>query len=96
MACIDELSPEVLLRGASFAECRAAVEKRCREVYYVDPGYAIFDTHVIGVPPIAVGVEDVFLILPYTKPCYGTYLIRVAGGEEIERLRRRGRPGRRP
>jgi len=95
MACIDELNPEVLLRGASFAECRALVEKRCREVYYVDPGYAIFDTHLIGVPPIAVGVEeDAYIILLYTKPCYGTFLIRVPGGEEVERLRRKGR--RRP
>ncbi len=71
------------------------MEKRCREVYYVDPGYAIFDTHIIGVPPIAVGVEeDAFIVLPYTKPCYGTFLIRVPGGEEIGRLRRKGR--RRP
>jgi len=87
MACIEDMNKEVLLSGATFKEARAFVEERCREVYYVDPGFRLLEKVVIGIPPIAVGVEGAFLILPYTKPCYGTFLLRVECPEEVKRLR---------
>ncbi|MDD1676489.1 MAG: DUF1894 domain-containing protein [Methanomicrobiales archaeon] len=91
MACIDELEKEVLLSGASFAECRAYVEGRYTEVYYVDPGYKIFDKHIIGIPPIAVGIEQDSVIFPFTKPCYGTFLLKMESQEEADRMRSLGR-----
>jgi hypothetical protein len=91
MACIDELNKEILLSGASFAECRAYVESHYAEIRYVDPGYKIFDRHIIGIPPIAIGLEDDFVIFPFTKPCYGTYLLKIECREEAERVRAIGR-----
>ncbi|HPY60556.1 MAG TPA: DUF1894 domain-containing protein, partial [Methanospirillum sp.] len=39
-------------------------------------------------PPIRVAVDGESVIFPYTKPCHGTFLIRVRGAEdEIARLR---------
>ncbi|MDD1675326.1 MAG: DUF1894 domain-containing protein [Methanomicrobiales archaeon] len=87
MACVEDLNKEVLLSGASFKEAREYVETHCKEIYYVDPGFKLLEKAVIGIPPIAIGVDGDFLILPYTKPCYGTFLLRVECAEEIKRLR---------
>ncbi|MDD1677173.1 MAG: DUF1894 domain-containing protein [Methanomicrobiales archaeon] len=94
MACIDEIEKEVLLSGASFAECRAYVEKKYPEIYYVDPGYKIFDRHIIGVPPIAIGLENDFVVFPFTKPCYGTFLLKIECHEEAQRVRLLGKKKR--
>jgi hypothetical protein len=87
MACIEDMNKEILLQGASFKEAREYVEAHCKEVYYIDPGFKLLEKAVIGVPPIAIGIDGDFLILPYTKPCYGTYLLRVESADEITRLR---------
>ncbi|MDI6719075.1 MAG: DUF1894 domain-containing protein [Methanomicrobiales archaeon] len=94
MACIEELNKEVILSGATFQECRKYVEGHYAEVYYVDPGYKIFDKYIIGVPPIAIGIEGEAIVFPFTKPCYGTYLLRIRSPEEIARVRKKGRERR--
>jgi hypothetical protein len=91
VACIDEVTKEILLSGASFKECRLYVEGHFKEVWYVDPGYKIFDKYIIGVPPIAVGVDGDSITFPFTKPCYGTFLLRIQDAEEIERIRKLGK-----
>ena len=88
MGCIEDLKPEVILSGVTFGECRGFIEEHTREVYYVEPGYRLFEEYLIGVPPIAIGVDGGDLLFPYTKPCHGTFLLRLAGDTEIERLRR--------
>ncbi|HUW85601.1 MAG TPA: DUF1894 domain-containing protein, partial [Methanoregula sp.] len=40
-----------------------------------------------GIPPIAIGLEGDFIIFPYTKPCHGTFLLRVEDTVEAARLR---------
>jgi hypothetical protein len=78
---------EILLRNGSFKECREYVRKQFTESIDVQPGFKIFDVHIIGVPPIAVGLEGDFVIFPYTKPCHGTFLLRVNDPDEAKRLR---------
>jgi len=85
------VTKEILLSGASFKECRVYVEGHFKEIYYVDPGYKIFDKYIIGVPPIAVGVDGDSIIFPFTKPCYGTFLLRIQDADEIERIRKLGK-----
>ncbi len=87
MACIEDMNKEILIRGASFAEAREYVEAHCKEIYYLNPGFKLLEKAVIGIPPIAIGTDGDFLILPYTKPCYGTFLLRVECPDEIVRLR---------
>lgn len=89
MGCLEALKPEILLSQASFREAREYITKHVREYHEVEPGYKIFDVHIIGVAPLYVGVEGEHLIFPYTKPCHGTFVVKVPGGEEIERLRAR-------
>jgi len=88
MGCIEDLKPDVILSSVTFKECREFIEKSTKEVSYVEPGYRLFEEYLIGVPPIAIGVDGDFLLFPYTKPCHGTFLIRLPGNGEIERLRK--------
>jgi hypothetical protein len=89
MGCVEELPYEVLLRASSFKECREYIKGHFQESINVTPGFKIFDTHIIGVPPISVGLDGDFVIFPYTKPCHGTFLLRVENRAEAERLRTR-------
>jgi len=92
MGCIENLRYEMILPlGASFRECREYVEKNFREVWYVDPGYKIFDEYLIGLPPLALGIEDSRIIFPYTKPCHGTYLLAIDNQGEADRVRKTAR-----
>jgi len=90
MGCIEQMKYEVLLKNTSFKECREYVNTNFKEVYQVKPGYKMFDVYLIGVPPISIGVDGDYVIFPYTKPCYGTFLLRIRGEEEIELLRKGG------
>jgi hypothetical protein len=87
MSCIDELKYDILLSQCSFKEAREYIKNNFKEVIEVPPGYRIFDVFLIGVPPLFVGIEGEDVIIPFTKPCYGTYVMRIKGGEEIEKLR---------
>lgn len=88
MGCIESLKYEIILRNAGFRECREYIRSTCREYVDVEPGFRIFDKHIIGVPPISIGIEGDVIIFPYTKPCYGTFLMKVEDHDEAERIRR--------
>ena len=87
MGCIEEMDYEILLKNTSFKECREFVESNFKEIYKVKPGYKMFDVYLIGVPPVVIGIDGDHVVFPYTKPCYGTFLLRVRGEEEIASLR---------
>jgi len=91
MGCVEDLGYEVIQSGASFAESREYIEKHCPEVYYVNPGFRIFEKCIIGIPPIAIGLDGPAVTLPYTKPCYGTFILRVQYAEEADMIRKNGR-----
>ena len=88
MGCIEQMKYEVLLKNTSFKECREYIAANFKEIYQVKPGYKMFDVYLIGVPPISIGIDGDNVIFPYTKPCYGTFLLRIRGEEEIELLRK--------
>ena len=79
---------EIILRDASFRQCREYIRANCKEYVDVDPGFKIFDKHIIGVPPISIGFEGDVIIFPFTKPCYGTFLMKIEDHAEAERIRR--------
>ncbi|MDD1710908.1 MAG: DUF1894 domain-containing protein [Methanoregulaceae archaeon] len=87
MGCIESLKYEIILRDASFTECREYIRSTCKEYVGVDPGFKIFDKHIIGVPPIFIGFDGDVIIFPFTKPCYGTFLMRVEDHDEAARIR---------
>ena len=78
---------EVVLSDISFKQGRDYIKANFEEVYEVKPGYKLFDIYLIGLPPILVGVTGDNIIFTYMKPCRGTFVLKIKGGEEIERLR---------
>ena len=95
MGCLEKLKYEIIERHVSFKEAAAYVKTHCREYYEVPPGFRLYDIHIIGVPPVLIGIgEDATIIFPYTKPCHGTFLLKMEGGSEIARIRKEGKPGR--
>ena len=87
MGCVESMNYEILLRDASFKESREYIRSNFKESIDVQPGFKIFDVYVIGLPPIAIGLDGDFVIFPYTKPCRGTFLLRVEDSVEAARLR---------
>ncbi len=87
MGCIEELKYEVLLSRVSFRECREYIKEHYKETYTVKPGYKVFDSYIIGVPPVAMGVRGKEMLFPYVKPCHGTFVMGIDSEEEIARLR---------
>jgi hypothetical protein len=87
MGCLESLPYEIVMSRIAFSEARDAIS-RYREKYTVPPGYEIFGVRLIGVPPVIIAVDGNTVLFPYTKPCHGTFLIRVPdAGEEITKLR---------
>ncbi len=88
MSCFDKIKYEVLLERASFKEAREFIEKYSDEIYYVEPGYKIFeDCYLIGVRPIALGIKGFDLIFPIVKPRLGTFVGKIKARQEIKLLR---------
>lgn len=87
MGCIESLPYEIILRGKSFREIRQYILENFKEHRTVEPGFKIFDTHIIGIPPISIGLDGDVVVFPYTKPCHGTFLLRVQDADEAARLR---------
>ena len=88
MGCVESMNYEILLRDASFKESRDYVRAHFKESVDVQPGFKIFDSYIIGIPPILIGVDGDSVVFPYTKPCHGTFLLRIECPEEVERLRK--------
>mgnify|MGYP001443646238 CR=1 FL=1 len=87
MGCIEKLKYEVLIRHASFPEAAKYIRTHCAEAYEVRPGFKIFDKAMIGIPPVLIGLDGDILTFPFTKPCHGTFLLRVTDTEEAAMIR---------
>jgi hypothetical protein len=80
---------EILISQAGFKECKKIIEDHAPQVVYVKAGAKILGVRIIGVPPIAIGInkERGTITLPYTKPCYGTSVVELpVDKEEIENI----------
>jgi len=91
MGCVEDLGYDVILRMASFKECREHIRENYTDIYYVDPGFRLFEKAMIGVPPIPLALDGDAVILPYTKPCHGTFLLRVVSAAEADVVRKKAR-----
>jgi hypothetical protein len=85
MSCIDKYNYEILFKG-SFKECAKFIRENCKNIKEVNPGEEVIEgVMLIGIPPIPIGYEDNYLIIPYTKPCYGTFVLKVKIEEEKDK-----------
>ncbi|MFB3765034.1 MAG: DUF1894 domain-containing protein [Methanotrichaceae archaeon] len=85
---MDNIKHDTLLEGATFKSAREFIRRNFKEVYYVPPGYKILkDCYLVGVPPIAVAIENSNLIFPIVKPHYGTFVVKAQAEQDITKLR---------
>ena len=91
MTCIEDLPHEILNSYISFKESNKIIEHTYPVVYHINPGFKLLGNPLIGSPPIAIGVDGESIIFPYTKPCHGTFLLKIDSPEEVSRLSRNNR-----
>ena len=80
----------ILISRAGFKDCAQIIEEYSPEVVYVKAGEKVIGTRIIGIPPIPIGIDDEkgTIILPYTKPCYGTAVVEIPlEKEERDKIR---------
>ncbi|MDD1774067.1 MAG: DUF1894 domain-containing protein [Methanobacterium sp.] len=75
---------EILISRAGFKDCKIIIEEHSPEVIHVKAGEKILGVRIIGIPPIAIGIDEEkgTITLPYTKPCYGTSVVELPIDEE--------------
>lgn len=69
----------ILIKMAGFKDCARLIEKEAVKTIYVKAGEKILGARIIGIPPIPIGIDEEkgTVMLPYTKPCYGTAVVEV-------------------
>ena len=91
MSCIEDLPHEVLRSNISFKESREIIEQGYPLVYHINPGFKLLGNPLIGTTPIAIGIDGESIIFAYTKPCHGTFILKITDADEVSRLSRNGR-----
>ncbi|AEH06092.1 DUF1894 domain-containing protein [Methanothermococcus okinawensis] len=77
MACIDNYNYEILLKG-SFRECAEYIKNNYKNIRDLNAGEEVIEgVMLIGKPPIPIAYEGDYIIFPYTKPCYGSFVLKV-------------------
>jgi hypothetical protein len=79
----------ILITQAGFKDCAKLIEKEAKKVVHVQAGVKILGARIIGIPPIPIGYDtkNSTIMLPYTKPCYGTAVVELpVPSEELEDL----------
>jgi hypothetical protein len=91
MGCLNDYDYDILLSHQTYAESEKFILARYWETYYVEPGYSVLSLRILGSDHVPIAVEDNTnnLIIPYTKPCMGTFVVRIKNvPDEVERIRK--------
>lgn len=81
----------ILASRTGFKEVKKIIEDNSNEIIYINPGEKILGVRMIGVPPIPIGINTSkgTIILPYTKPCYGTAAVVLPlSSDDIDNIRK--------
>ncbi len=85
--CIEQMDYEILLKNATFKQTLQYISEHADEVYYVEPGFKVFDRRLIGVPPVPVGIGASYIMLTYVKPCHGSFVLKLPRDDaEVKRI----------
>jgi len=101
--CIRHMCSDIILKEVTGRKVNSYIKKHCCEYYLMPPGFEFRGAAIQLKSPMLVGLipESLTILLPVTKPCYGTMLyeikaeegdfsyIRSALGEKIHTLEKR-------
>lgn len=80
--CIEQMDYEILLKNATFKDTLHYIIEHANKVYYVGPGFKVFDRRLIGLPPVPIGIGPSYIMLTYVKPCHGSFVLKLPRDEE--------------
>ncbi len=77
--CINYLYSETVLKDVSGRKVNNYVRKHCSEYYLMPHGFAFRGIAIQLKSPMLVGFipETQKILMPFTKPCYGTMLYEI-------------------
>jgi hypothetical protein len=81
--CIRYMCTDPVLSGVTGRKVNNYVKKHCTEYYPVPPGFAFRGIAIQLKSPMLIGLlpESSTILMPFTKPCYGTMLYEVTAEE---------------
>lgn len=89
--CFNQVWSDILLKNVTPRQAENRIKKECEEWYTILPGFIFRDVQVLLKRPMIIGIDEKAdrILLPFTKPCFGTSLYCISSdGDEISRLRR--------
>ncbi|CAJ37214.1 DUF1894 domain-containing protein [Methanocella arvoryzae] len=91
MACLNDYNYEILLSHCTLRQGEEFIRSKYWETYYFEPGFQVLGLRTLGEGAIPVAIEDNTddtIIFTYTKPCMGTFVLRIPGvPDEVKRVR---------
>jgi hypothetical protein len=77
--CVNNLGGRVILSGAAPDDVDNYVRKNSKEYYEINPGFEFREVRMLLRSPMLIGlkIKKRKILLPFTKPCYGTMLYEV-------------------
>jgi hypothetical protein len=88
--CVNKLNGTILLTDATPDQVNEYIRRKCKEYYAMVPGFIFRDVTILLKAPMLVGLQNrrKKILLPFTKPCTGTFLYEVAAKEaELDFIR---------
>jgi hypothetical protein len=81
--CIRYLCTDTLLNNVTGRKVNNYVRKHCCEYYLMPPGFEFRGIAIQLKSPMLVGLqpESSTILMPFTKPCYGTMLYEIIAEE---------------
>lgn len=89
--CFNQVWSDILLKNVTPRQAENRIKKECEEWYPIIPGFVFRDVQVLLKRPMIIGIDEKAgrILLPFTKPCFGTSLYCISSdGDEIASLRR--------
>jgi hypothetical protein len=82
--CIKYLVTETILQSVTARKVNNYVRKNCSEYYLMPPGFEFRGIAIQLTSAMLVGFlpESEIILMPFTKPCYGTMLYKIHAEDE--------------
>ncbi|AAM01626.1 DUF1894 domain-containing protein [Methanopyrus kandleri] len=84
--CLEEREYEILMARRPFDDCARYIESKFGNIVKLQPGEEILPgLRAIGYGKIPVAYGDEWIVLPITKPCHGSFVVKIeVSAEELE------------
>ncbi|MDP3397081.1 MAG: DUF1894 domain-containing protein [Methanoregula sp.] len=81
--CIRHMCSETILKDVTGRKVNNYIRKHCSEYFLMPPGFEFRGIAIQLKSPMHIGLipESSIILLPFTKPCYGTMLYEIKAEE---------------